>query len=111
VSRPVHIFHITTGHEVDAACSRGEYVPDAFAREGFIHCSHPHQVMAVANRLFRGRSDVVLLEIDPARLPCRVVEENLEGGAERYPHIYGRLPMAAVVAVLPLRCGADGQFT
>jgi len=43
-----------------------------------------------------------VFEIDPARLPCRVVEENLEGGEEIFPHIYGRLPMSAVVRIIPV---------
>jgi uncharacterized protein (DUF952 family) len=95
------IFHITTRDEADRARAAGEYEPAAFAHEGFIHCSYRHQVTGVANRLFRGRTGLVLFEIDPAKLACRVVDENLEGGTELYPHIYGRLPMSAVVAVHP----------
>ncbi len=39
-------------------------------------------MIAVANRIFRGRPDLVLLEIDPAELDCTVVDENLEGGSD-----------------------------
>lgn len=105
------LFHITTAADAAAARRAGEYRPAAFAREGFIHCSYGGQVTATANRIFRGRRDLVLLEIDPARLTCRVVDENLEGGAELYPHIYGPLPMHAVVAVHDFPCGADGTFS
>jgi uncharacterized protein (DUF952 family) len=104
------IFHITTVDEADAAVRSGSYAPQAFEAEGFIHCSYPRQVCAVAARLFAGRSDLVLLEIDRARLTCRIVDENLEGGAERFPHVYGRLPVSAIVAVHPFPCGADGRF-
>ena len=93
------LYHITSAREARAAAQAGRYTPDAFNREGFIHCSYAHQVLATVNRIFRGRTDLVLLEIDPALLGCEVVDENLEGGAELFPHIYGRLPMAAVVQV------------
>jgi uncharacterized protein (DUF952 family) len=105
------LFHITTAAEAEQARRAGEYQPAAFAREGFIHCSYGRQVMATANRIFRGRADLVLLEIEPSRLACPVVDENLEGGTELYPHIYGPLPFAAVIAVHPLACAPDGTFS
>jgi len=92
------------------ARAAGVYRPAAFAREGFIHCSYRRQVVPVANRLFRGRQGLVLLEIDPAQVPPPIVDENLEGGAELFPHIYGPLPLTAVVRVHTLRCGDDGRF-
>ena len=102
------LFSITTSH------FRGEIrrsdVPRAFEREGFVHCSHAHQVLATANRIFRGQTNLVLLEIDPRKLACRVVEENLEGGAELFPHIYGFVPMTAVEKVHPFPCDASGSF-
>jgi uncharacterized protein (DUF952 family) len=105
------LLHITTAQAVAAAERGGEYLPEAFAREGFIHCSYPGQLVAVANRIFRGRRDLVVLHIDRAALECPVVDENLEGGTELYPHVYGPLPMAAVIAVHPFPCGADGRFS
>jgi uncharacterized protein (DUF952 family) len=96
------IFHITTPAEAAAALAAGEYVPEAFEREGFIHCSYGHQVIGVLGRFFRGRTGLVLLVIDPAKLPCPVIDENLEGGSELFPHIYCRLPMTAVAGITPL---------
>lgn len=104
------LYHITSAREARAAAQAGRYTPHAFNREGFIHCSYVHQVVATANRTFRGRTDLVLLEIDPALLGCNVVDENLEGGAELFPHIYGRLPMSAVVQVHAFPCDAAGVF-
>ena len=106
-----HLFHITTTRDADAACARGVYEPAGFGREGFVHCSYAHQVLATATRLFSGRPDLVLLEIDPARLTCRVVAENLEGGAELYPHVYGVIPFTAVSAVHPFPLRPDGTFS
>jgi len=104
------IFHITTSEEAGTAERLGFYEPGGFAAEGFIHCSYRHQICSVANRLFVGRANLVLLEVDRGHLPCDVVDENLEGGTELFPHIYGRLPMAAVVRVHRFPCGADGRF-
>ena len=100
----MRLYHITSEAEAQKARETGTYTPAAFAREGFIHCSYAHQVRATLDRIFRGRSDLVVLEIDPNQLDCKIIDENLEGGAELFPHIYGRLPMAAVVKVhrLPL---------
>jgi uncharacterized protein (DUF952 family) len=105
------LYHITSRQEATAASKSGVYEPAAFAREGFIHCSYAHQVLAVANRIFRGRPDLVLLEIDPAALDCRVVDENLEGGSELFPHIYGRLPMSAVIRTHDFPCDSEGGFS
>ena len=96
------IFHITSAAAAKQAEQSGEYAPEAFAREGFIHCSYAHQVDGVLKRIFQGQTGLVLLEIDPSRLSCRVVDENLEGGTELFPHVYGRLPMSAVVLVRPV---------
>jgi uncharacterized protein (DUF952 family) len=104
------IFHITDASSLEAASTTGAYVPPAFKVEGFIHCSYAGQVCAVADRIFRGRRDLVLIEIDRTQLDCAVVEENLEGGSELYPHIYGPLPIAAIRHVHRFPCRADGGF-
>jgi uncharacterized protein (DUF952 family) len=36
--------------------------------------------------------------------------ENLEGGEELYPHIYGELDHSAVTGLEPLMVGGDGEF-
>lgn len=105
------LFHITSKPEAEAARELGTYRPQAFAREGFVHCSYRSQVVSVANRLFRGQNDLVLLEIDPARLACNVVDENLTGGTELFPHVYGAIPMSAVVGVHRFPCDPNGVFT
>ena len=80
------------------------------AEEGFIHCSFATQVAAIANLLYSGRDDVVLLEIDTSRLQCPVRIENVDGGEAVYPHIYGPLPAAAVVSVRLIPRRGDGSL-
>ncbi|MGE0384047.1 MAG: DUF952 domain-containing protein [Gammaproteobacteria bacterium] len=103
-----HLYHITTAPELAAAARTGVYLPEAFPREGFIHCSHAYQLLATASKHYPGRTGLVVLRIDPAKVPARVVEEDLHGTGQAFPHIYGPLPMAAVVAVHDFPCGPNG---
>lgn len=93
------IFHITTGQEWNRAQAAGSYSADSLETEGFIHCSAEHQYRWVVSTRFRGRTDLVLLHIDPAAMPAEIRYENLEGGDELFPHVYGPIPVAAVVTV------------
>ena len=79
--------------------------------EGFIHCSDADQVIWVANQRFRGRQDLVLLHIDSRLLDAEVRYENLEGGQQQFPHVYGPIPLSAVVDAVPFKPGADGTFS
>jgi uncharacterized protein (DUF952 family) len=78
--------------------------------EGFIHCSLPSQVGTIADVVYRGRSDVMLLVIDPSLVPVEIRLENIEGGADLFPHIYGELPLAAVVRAESVTPKDDGTF-
>lgn len=104
------IYHITSARQAGESGQSAEYAPEAFRSEGFIHCSYMQQLCAVADRRFHGRADLVLLQIDRARLRCEVVDENLEGGPELFPHIYGRLPMSAVIRIHEFPCDGAGRF-
>jgi uncharacterized protein (DUF952 family) len=105
------IFHITTRNAWDCAAPEGIYLTDAFSVEGFIHCSTRDQVIQVANSRFRGQTGLVLLSIDTDRVTREIVYENLEGGQQLFPHIYGELNTEAVVQVAEFKPGADGYFT
>jgi uncharacterized protein (DUF952 family) len=101
------IFHLAPAADIDRAARTGQYAPTTLASEGFIHCSYAHQVQGVADALFRNSGNVVLLEIDPDRLNERIVDE---GDGERFPHVYGPLPMSAVLSVRELKRGSDGAL-
>lgn len=105
------IFHITSADEAQDAASAREYLPSRFESDGFIHCAYARQITAVADAIFRGRRDLVLLEIDSTKVRSEVVDENLDGGTELFPHVYGPLPMDAITGVYPFPCREDGSFT
>jgi len=104
------LFHITTNESWDEAGSGGAYEGDTLRSQGFIHCSTEAQVVEVADRLFRGRTDLLLLVIDEDAVRPEVRYENLEGGAEQYPHVYGPLNLEAVVHTRTLTPRSDGTF-
>jgi uncharacterized protein (DUF952 family) len=105
------ICHITTQPDWETASSTGSYQADTLVSQGFIHCSTPVQVVPVANRFYHASKDLVLLLIDPDKLTAGLVWENLEGGEEQYPHIYGPLNLDAVLQVVPFPPGPDGSFS
>lgn len=104
------ILHITTRDEWEAARELGIYRLDTLDTEGFIHCSTPEQVLGPANEFYRGRSDLVLLVIDPERLAADLVYEDLYGSGIAFPHIYGPLNLDAVAGVVPFPPRPDGTF-
>ena len=107
------LFHITERDAWQQAARDGEYrmstrgVP--LAEEGFIHCSLPRQLRAVAEAVYGDADDLVVLVIDDTRLPSPVRYEGVDG-SERYPHIYGPVPAGAVTEVIPVGRDAAGRL-
>ncbi|MBH0775114.1 DUF952 domain-containing protein [Nocardia sp. NEAU-351] len=107
------LVHLCTLEEWLTARQAGGYRPSSFEDIGFVHLSTPAQVHLPANRLFAGRRDLVLLRVDPARVGSPVKwEPGVPGDPESmlFPHLYGPLPVGAVVAVQEYRPGPDGVF-
>lgn len=110
---PAVLVHLCTADEWSAARSRGELRPESLASTGFIHLSTPEQVHLPANRLYRGRGDLLLLHVDPARLGSPVRWEPgvpTDPESMLFPHLYGPLPVAAVINVTGYQPAADGSF-
>ena len=87
------LFHITPRTAWIAAQRAGAYRAASLDEVGFIHLSTEAQWRATRERWFAGVRDLVLLEIDGDRLAAPV---RFEDG---FPHLYGVLELAAVVAV------------
>ncbi len=104
----MQIFHIVDRKTWADAVVVGEYVPAAFAQDGFVHFSFADQVARVANALYRAEPDLVVVEIDPSGLEV-VVEDCYEAG-ERFPHVYRPIPTAAAVAIHELTRADDGDW-
>jgi uncharacterized protein (DUF952 family) len=104
------ILHITPAAQWQQAEQAGIYHCDSLDLEGFIHCSTPEQVIAVANRFFCRQTGLLLLCINPEHVQAELRYDAIETG-ERFPHIYGALNLDAVVQVLPFEPDASGNFT
>jgi uncharacterized protein (DUF952 family) len=108
------LYHITTAADWATARAGGEYRLSTrgktLAEEGFIHCSHAHQVVRVADAIYRGERGLVLLVIDPGAVRAEIREEALGGTGERFPHLHGLLNVDAVVEVLPFEPTEAGTF-
>ncbi len=102
--------HITHRETWLKAQETGSYTADSLASEGFIHCSTPAQIVDTANRYYKGVRGLLLLEIDAAKLKSPVRWENLVGGTDLFPHIYGPLNLDAVLRTIPFEPGPDGIF-
>ncbi|HMZ14158.1 MAG TPA: DUF952 domain-containing protein [Mycobacterium sp.] len=110
---PDVLLHLCGQRDWNAARRGGELCPDSLREVGFVHLSAPEQVHLPANRLFAGRTDLVLLHIDPDRLGSPVRWEHgvpTDPESMLFPHLYGPLPVSAVVMVTPYVPGPDGSF-
>jgi uncharacterized protein (DUF952 family) len=76
------------------------------ARDGFIHFSTAAQVRETAARHFAGAADLMLIAVETAALGGALRWEVSRGG-DLFPHLYGPLPLAAVLWAKPLPLGSD----
>ena len=100
------IFHLLTPERWEKALIEGRYRPDSLKTEGFIHCSTEKQVLHVANAFYRGRTDLVLLKLDEAKIKPELKWEAPAGPpaagiseSDLFPHIFGAINLNAVASV------------
>lgn len=107
--KPRYTFHYSPVEYFDALDPRSDYLPPAFAREGFIHCTDGADNMArVANFIYReDRRDFWALSIDKERVKSPIKYEDPH---EIYPHIYGPLNRDAIVGKRLALRAPDGSF-
>ena len=95
------IYHAALPADWETAQRTGMYTTSTRGRtldeEGFIHASYEWQVEDVANRYYGDVDELVLLVIDVTRRRAgrrRVADR--QSGDERFPHVYGPIPVGAV---------------
>jgi len=104
------ILHITKYEQWIREKETGKYKGDTLGSQGFIHCSTKEQILRIANSLFKNQKGLVLIVIDSNKVNSEIRYENLEGGSELFPHIYGPLNIDAVINVLKFESEIDGNF-
>lgn len=91
------------------AVAAGTYLGSPLDRtDGFIHLSAKEQVRETLTKWFAGQGELILACIDLSVLGDHVRWEASRGGA-LFPHVYGPLPMHAVVETLVVPVSASGS--
>jgi uncharacterized protein (DUF952 family) len=75
--------------------------------DGYIHFSTADQVKETAARHFADQQDLLLIAVDGGALGDKLLFEPSRGG-DLFPHLYGELPLNAVLWETPLTLGDDG---
>ena len=104
------IYKICHAAEWEAAERQGLFAGSAKDREDhFIHFSSAVQVPGTLARFYAGCGDLVLVAVDADKLGAMLIYERAGSGG-LFPHLYGTLPLAAVLWVKPVALRADGTF-
>ena len=102
-------YHLAPEPVWAAQADAPEYRPEAYAADGFIHCTDGEiNLLSVANTYYQSdpRPHVVLV-LNPGRVTAPIKYEDPDS---IYPHIYGPLNRDAVVDVRHAVRLADGSF-
>ena len=103
---PRWIYHLALADDWRQARAEGMYRISTrglrLEQVGFLHASYAHQIEATQQRFFADAGPLKLLVMDPQHLDARglpVRAEPAPGSGELFPHVYGALPVEAVLQV------------
>jgi uncharacterized protein (DUF952 family) len=103
------IYKIATRDVVDRARASGTFTGMPIdRRDGYLHCSTAGQVGETLRLHFAGQKDLVLLAFRADDVGDMLRWEPSRGG-QLFPHVYGQLPMAAVVHEARVSVMPDGS--
>ncbi|MFQ5611147.1 MAG: DUF952 domain-containing protein [Anaerolineae bacterium] len=118
------LYHLAPAAMYRQQAADGAYRPPSLAEEGFIHCTAGRELLLkIANAFFQDLDDELLaLEIDEGAVEAPVRYEppapvpHQEGvppfaAGQLFPHIYGPLNRAAIVAIHSLTRAKTGAWT
>lgn len=106
---PQFIYKILSASEWHAAEREGVFSGAGIdVADGYIHFSTAAQTAETAARHFAGRSDIVLVAVDAARLGAALKWEPSRGG-QLFPHLYEPLAIGDALWAKPLPLGPDGK--
>jgi uncharacterized protein (DUF952 family) len=77
-------------------------------QDGFIHLSTADQVKRTAELYFRGQKNLLLVAADGDELGEALKYEPSRDG-DLFPHLYGTLPLEAVLWAKPMPLDANGN--
>lgn len=108
------VYHVALASDWVAAQQAGEYRISTLGRtldeQGYIHASFAGQVAGVLAAFYGDVAEpLLLLRLDADALPI-TLEPAAPGAAELFPHVYGPIPVAAVLDATPLMLRPDGSW-
>jgi len=105
--RPTIAYKVLTAEQMrDLEADRFRGAPIDLA-DGYIHLSTTQQLTETVDKHFAGQSGLYVAAIDLEALGNTVKWEESRGG-ELFPHIYGAMPLAAVLAYRALERDEGG---
>lgn len=109
IAYPTTAYKILTAEQMAQLEAEGTFAgaPVDLA-DGFIHLSTSHQLDETVAKHFAGLDNLHIGAVDLAVLGPAVKWEPSRGG-DLFPHVYGALPLSAVIAYGPLERDADGK--
>lgn len=109
MSLPQTGYKVLTRSEMHALETEGRFAgaPVDLA-DGFVHLSAADQLTETVNKHFAGQEGLWVVAVDLAVLGDAVKWEESRGG-NLFPHLYGELPLSAVVAYSELERAPDGS--
>jgi uncharacterized protein (DUF952 family) len=103
------IFKIVHADEWAAAARDGLYRGSAKDRaDGFLHFSTAPQLAETLRRYYAGATDLLLVAVDEAALGAALKYEHAPSRGEDFPHLYGAVPVSAVLWARPIGRDASG---
>lgn len=110
-STPDRIYKIATREVFEAARAAGAFPGMPIdIKDGYVHFSTAAQLAETLRLHFAGQSDLVIFAVRIADLPSALVWEPSRGG-QLFPHLYGALPMSAMVEHAAIAVAADGEVS
>jgi uncharacterized protein (DUF952 family) len=108
--RPRLVYRLISTEDWRAAVRAGVFTGTAVdERDGFIHLSTADQVEETARRHYATVRPLMLVSVDADRLSGELRYEPSRGGA-LFPHLYGTIPLEAVLAAMPLAEDREGHL-
>lgn len=109
-ARPLVAWKVLTAVQFEALELDGTFAgaPVDLA-DGYIHLSTEEQLAETVAKHFAGQENLHLVSVDLAALGNAVKWEPSRGG-QLFPHLYGPLPLNAVVAFGPLERAEGGTI-
>jgi uncharacterized protein (DUF952 family) len=107
--RPTTAYKVLTDDQMTMLETDGTFAgAPVDLEDGYIHLSTAAQLTETVDKHFAEQRNLHVAAVDLDALDDEVKWEESRGG-QLFPHIYGPLPLAAVIAYGPLGRDADGK--